>query len=441
MYIDSLIITGLFGHFDKKIAFKKDCTLLVGINGSGKTTVLKIIDWLLAPSIPELSSTKFDSIDMVFHVGNKKHVVSCYQLEDHLYYKLSVDDKSFDPLVVPLMQDPSMFSTSISWRNHAKHRYERMGPEDNEKELWDYLKTIPNPKFLGVDRSSSRSRKPSEEEMKASHSLRNAAIDEVSDLLQNAFNQSRANVLKRTESFKSRLMLYAFDSLFDIDSLLKKRRKALPSVQQIDTVENRVIKLFESEQISHDDLIRVQEYFDKLKKLRAPVVSQGQSTRDGVINYTLNINQFEKVQAILNDFERFESQKKEETRKIDCFIGILNTFFNDSNKEVYFNPENANLVYKITNEHNEVVESNIDLHYLSSGEQQLLILFANIIFDEPGHIYIIDEPELSLHVKWLEMLYSYLETVFPKEDQLIIATHSPILADKKRDNAVVLYPY
>ncbi|MBS1537131.1 MAG: AAA family ATPase [Bacteroidetes bacterium] len=38
MQIDKLIIKGLYGYIDKTINFNEDLTLLVGINGSGKTS-------------------------------------------------------------------------------------------------------------------------------------------------------------------------------------------------------------------------------------------------------------------------------------------------------------------------------------------------------------------------------------------------------------------
>lgn len=79
---------------------------------------------------------------------------------------------------------------------------------------------------------------------------------------------------------------------------------------------------------------------------------------------------------------------------------------------------------------------------MSSGEQQILILFSYLAFNsEDGKLFIIDEPELSLHVKWQEDFLQYLDQITPKTTQVIVATHSPILVSKKKDNTLLLLPY
>ncbi|KGO85151.1 hypothetical protein Q764_14220 [Flavobacterium suncheonense GH29-5 = DSM 17707] len=62
---------------------------------------------------------------------------------------------------------------------------------------------------------------------------------------------------------------------------------------------------------------------------------------------------------------------------------------------------------------------------LSSGEKQLLIIFGETLLQrsEP-HIFIADEPELSLHVEWQEKLVQNLKVLNPHA-QMIFATHSP----------------
>jgi predicted ATP-binding protein involved in virulence len=49
MKILSLRIKGLYGYLDKDIDFNTDINLLVGINGSGKTSVFNLINSKLSP--------------------------------------------------------------------------------------------------------------------------------------------------------------------------------------------------------------------------------------------------------------------------------------------------------------------------------------------------------------------------------------------------------
>jgi len=64
---------------------------------------------------------------------------------------------------------------------------------------------------------------------------------------------------------------------------------------------------------------------------------------------------------------------------------------------------------------------------LSSGEQQLLALAYELLFDtEPHCVVLLDEPELSLHVAWLKgLIAAFMDMGERRELQFVIATHSP----------------
>jgi len=65
------------------------------------------------------------------------------------------------------------------------------------------------------------------------------------------------------------------------------------------------------------------------------------------------------------------------------------------------------------------------LSHLSSGEKQLLIILGQCLLQEnQNHVFIADEPELSLHIEWQEKLVSNLKNLNPNA-QIIFATHSP----------------
>jgi predicted ATP-binding protein involved in virulence len=51
-------------------------------------------------------------------------------------------------------------------------------------------------------------------------------------------------------------------------------------------------------------------------------------------------------------------------------------------------------------------------------------MLAQLIFGAKREIFIIDEPELSLHLGWQELFVDSITTSSP-ETQFILATHSP----------------
>lgn len=72
---------------------------------------------------------------------------------------------------------------------------------------------------------------------------------------------------------------------------------------------------------------------------------------------------------------------------------------------------------------------------LSSGEQQVMFLFAKILVSAgPGTVLLVDEPEISLHVRWQQLLPSVFSLMAEKlQSRFVIATHSPTLIANAQD--------
>ncbi|WP_445631755.1 AAA family ATPase [Nostoc sp. DSM 114167] len=77
---------------------------------------------------------------------------------------------------------------------------------------------------------------------------------------------------------------------------------------------------------------------------------------------------------------------------------------------------------------------------LSSGEKQLLLLFCNTLTArDKATIFIIDEPEISLNVKWQrQLIHALLELTKGSQVQFILATHSIELLSQYNNNVVKL---
>jgi predicted ATPase len=81
----------------------------------------------------------------------------------------------------------------------------------------------------------------------------------------------------------------------------------------------------------------------------------------------------------------------------------------------------------------------IDFKDLSSGEQSRLLIFAKILsVMKNGTIYLIDEPEVSLHLHWQMEFHSNMDKLLCdiKDFHVIVATHSPTIISEavKYDN-------
>lgn len=75
---------------------------------------------------------------------------------------------------------------------------------------------------------------------------------------------------------------------------------------------------------------------------------------------------------------------------------------------------------------------------LSSGEKQLLIILGEALIQRgQSFIFMADEPELSLHIDWQEKLVPSLRQINPSS-QIIFATHSPDIVGAYSNNTIDL---
>ena len=125
-------------------------------------------------------------------------------------------------------------------------------------------------------------------------------------------------------------------------------------------------------------------------------------------------------------------------RKIELFLEIINFKTSFSNKEmsinsdgkVFFKPKG-----KSTRPNREIA-----LDSLSSGEKHDFILFYELIFNSnENKVFLIDEPEISLHVAWQVEYIEIIEGICKMNDmQAIIATHSPDIVNGRDDLLISL---
>ena len=79
------------------------------------------------------------------------------------------------------------------------------------------------------------------------------------------------------------------------------------------------------------------------------------------------------------------------------------------------------------------------LDTLSSGERQVVGLIYSASRVADGNVILVDEPELSLHIDWQQkIIRSMMQHLRAK--QLIVCTHSPVIASDYSDAMILLSP-
>src|SRR5690606_2271819 len=120
-----------------------------------------------------------------------------------------------------------------------------------------------------------------------------------------------------------------------------------------------------------------------------------------------------RILTVIKNWKKLDTEKEEIFSQKNKFIEILNNLF--QRKTVSTNNENK---LEITTQSGK----SLPIQQLSSGEKQLLIVLGQALLQkEQPWIYIADEPELSLHVKWQDALVDTIKILNPNA-QIIFAT-------------------
>ena len=152
-----------------------------------------------------------------------------------------------------------------------------------------------------------------------------------------------------------------------------------------------------------------------------------------LFEWTFNKTNIDKLSTLSEIVAKYNSNVGKIRGRTNDYLETMNKFMRDSAKKIIFNT-NGDLRFTLEEEEEE--ERHINT--LSSGEIQLVVILTHLYFNpevEQANVFIIDEPELSLHVQWQE---KFVDGVMEasRETQFILATHSPTIILDKVKNCV-----
>jgi predicted ATP-dependent endonuclease of OLD family len=131
--------------------------------------------------------------------------------------------------------------------------------------------------------------------------------------------------------------------------------------------------------------------------------------------------------------DKYNDGLKKSYEEADRYKELTNRFLNDSGKNITFAPDER-LVVTLPNGNTAPIIS------ASSGERQIVVILTHLIFNknaQKANVLIIDEPEISLHVRWQEIFVDALRDANPAT-QIILSTHSPSIILDRVDRCIDL---
>jgi predicted ATPase len=152
------------------------------------------------------------------------------------------------------------------------------------------------------------------------------------------------------------------------------------------------------------------------------------SAEDTFLEFLMNRGHIDRLLDVISVVQSYKQATDKTFDRVNNFREQMNWFFNDSGKKLSLDQVGRIRISRPAG-------GTMPLDALSSGERQLLIIFAHVFFNSFGtrsKVFVVDEPELSLHLRWQENLVERLQSVLP-EVQLIFATHSPDIVGGRDD--------
>ena len=453
MKIKSLKIRHAYGYLNLNIKFKSDLTFLIGINGSGKTTALKIIEALLTPSLSLLDKIPHDSAELT--LLNSRQSIKIIS---------SVSDNQTS-ISVPSIEGENTLNYAHPESNETVSRSASEVPRDPYGILMTQLASHPvirflrdeldTPLFMGIDRRNiavnfdsfddrlisplARQRamhiNSVRRRMPISGQLGSSLVD-VQLMIQEIYKKTAEEQIKFSSQLQESIFLDAFDYQPGSGFLKALRQNEQPSkfLESIIKKRNGVESALKNSGLAEQKYRPVvSKFFTHIEALARKASMPGKEKTieigDVAIELAYNKPVVDRVLKLIDSSEIYNKSINQIWGPINDFLSLVNQFLSDSHKELVI--DQVGWLY-VKVEGNELRS----LDVLSSGERQIVVIFGHLAINRElnrAGIFVIDEPELSLHLRWQQIFVDSLLTVSPK-NQFILATHSPAIVMTKSDH-------
>jgi len=473
MRIESFSVEGLHGFVDASLDFFPDLTIIVGRNGSGKTSVLDLMSHLIRLDFEAIVKANFSIATLVLHDDSLGKVkIQASNTADIKKVNLTIGN--VDPVEIALDMPLSMlrFGAEIEARNLSRElnpatlkRVEKMFSERSESmsQIATLKKSIKFT-FVRLDRTilaiDSEGVTSYDNGISSKTTRYESSSPVPKDPIEDVIKVMRSNQLTYRRA-ADRIQKTASSELIKLHfSPPAISRSKAPTEKQLKTKLQELKKRVTSSHLianapGIEDVITT--FFSEFEVLldqafpkNDQIKKSGRRTlHEETVEVMISVKE-QQISELLKIFEREQVETSIAYQPIKKYLDIAAKFLNDSGKTLKFSPENLELGFVISK---SILDDDFDamevstpqkvrsIRELSSGERQVLIVLTYLAFlAGKDSIFVVDEPELSLHVEWQRELVSALTQLRPTNCQIILATHSPEITGRAKQNCKILKP-
>lgn len=449
MYIESVAVKGLHQVIDADLNFQSDLGIIVGINGAGKTSIINLMAHLVRLNIPELLRISFESIAIKGRNQFGK-LISITATKKHEALSISATEsrKKIGEFVCPAPSSSDIFRDQPEERASWERYLRRATIEVSTSPLAEFLRLNVRLTLVKLDRTlfaEDFTGAVAIEQSIGSRSIRRSPegldpISQVEKATRERYIEYQSQLKRLNEELTNKLVLQLFQAT-DVFTAHKPRLPSIIDRQQILRLEDS-IKKSSFYPKSPRDQGAIAEYFRITELLAAELGSKVRRKLDSdnwQEKFMISaLERFQRLNMLASEFDRFDSSAGEAYRDVRVYLDSINGFLKESSKEAFFSDLDNTLRFRIVGER---TSTGRPISELSSGERQIVTVLAYLAYlAGENSIFLIDEPELSLHISWQVGLLGALKSVQPKGCQLILATHSPEIVGDEREKVVRLIP-
>lgn len=437
--IKNFSVSGLFGHFSIGVSFENNRLVLVGENGTGKSTFILMLYYLLSKQWEKLENIQF--YDLKINLNNRLFSISkeeIMELNNFLKRRnanfptelVSLIEKSFAELNL----DITKAINNTQYHNKIQEYTHTHFPLSIYNAIIQSL-FVQNKKITSIREYENFLNLNMEQTLIFLPTYRRIEKDFETIFSNNDINDRPIRNINRLHIEKSELVAFGMQDVIKIitskmsylNNSFRSGLQGVVSEYLLDVLGNKYnfidISSLDYEKLKNIDIILdkiggeilpdqekslIKEKIEKLKVNQNPVVE------DKII-----------IDFILKIITLQDQQNKPES-DVETFVNITNKYL--VNKKFVFDRSSYQLLI-----HNELTSDSVDLNNLSSGEKQVVSIFAHLFLrEENQYLLIFDEPELSLSVPWQR---TFLEDISLSKNcnGVIAVTHSPFIYDNSME--------